>query len=46
MDHGNFAPLSLRVENLWVVKGGGLFMSPRAILQDVSFCIDLEHFAQ
>jgi ABC-type multidrug transport system ATPase subunit len=40
MDHSDFAPISLRVENLWVVKGGGLFTSPRAILQDVSFSVE------
>lgn len=31
------APIALKIEHLWVVKGGGLFAKPKAILQDVSF---------
>lgn len=31
------SPIALRIEHLWVVKGGGLFSKPKAILQDVSF---------
>ncbi|MCS6871837.1 MAG: ATP-binding cassette domain-containing protein [Anaerolineae bacterium] len=30
-------PIALKVEHLSVVKGGGLFSKPKAILQDVSF---------
>lgn len=32
-------PIALRVENLWVVKGGGLFSKPVSILQDISFSV-------
>jgi ABC-type multidrug transport system ATPase subunit len=32
-----FAPIAIRVESLWVVKRGGLFGTPKSILQDVSF---------
>lgn len=31
------APIALKIEHLWVVKGGGWFAKPKAILQDVSF---------
>lgn len=39
-----FIPLALRIENLWVVKGGGLFSNRRAILQDVSFAVEPGQF--
>jgi ABC-type multidrug transport system ATPase subunit len=35
-----FSPLELKIEALWVVKGGGVFASKRAILQDVSFTVE------
>lgn len=31
------APIAIRVQNLWVVKGGGLRSNRRAILQDINF---------
>ncbi len=37
MQSTSFAPIAVRVESLWVVKRGGLFGSPKSILQDVSF---------
>jgi ABC-type multidrug transport system ATPase subunit len=44
IDYNGFVPIALRVENLWVVKRGGIFASPRAILQDVSFCVEAGAF--
>lgn len=33
----HYTPIAIRVEHLWVVKGGGLFANPKSLLQDVSF---------
>lgn len=42
--HSGYSPISIKIEDLWVIKGGGLFSSRKAILQDVSFEVEAGHF--
>lgn len=39
-----FAPIEIRVEDLWIVKGGGLFSSPKSIVQGATFSIEPGQF--
>lgn len=39
-----YTPISVKVEGLWVVKGGGLLSSPKSILQDINFEVEAGKF--
>ena len=34
-----FTPIALKVEDLWVIKGGGPFSKPSSLLQDINFSV-------
>lgn len=44
MAQTRFAPIAINVEDLWVMKGGGVFSAPKAIVQGASFTVDAGHF--
>jgi ABC-type multidrug transport system ATPase subunit len=39
MSQSKFAPIAVRVEHLWLVKGSNLFSEAKSILQDASFSV-------
>lgn len=40
----SYSPISLKVEDLWVIKGGGLFSSRKSILQEINFKVEAGRF--
>jgi len=40
----DYSPIYLKVEDLWVIKGGGLFSSRKSILQDINFAVEAGRF--
>src|SRR5690606_1309903 len=39
-----YTPISIKVEDLWVIKGGGLFSSRKSILQEINFEVKAGRF--